>query len=115
MNPREAEILRNRFGGAYSKAVPKEASMYFDGATYNHARDSSRLGDQMAAVFDLMKDGQWRTLQVISIAVDAPESSVSARLRDLRKPRFGAHQVDRKYVFKGCFVYQLVVRETEAV
>jgi hypothetical protein len=88
--------------------------MRFDGITYDHARDSSRLGDQMAAVFDLMKDGQWRTLQMISVAVMAPESSVSARLRDLRKPRFGGYQVERKYVFKGCFAYQLIVRETEA-
>jgi hypothetical protein len=51
---------------------------------------------------------------MISVAVMAPESSVSARLRDLRKPRFGGYQVERKYVFKGCFAYQLIVRETEA-
>ena len=88
--------------------------MYFDGNTYVHERDSLRLGDQMAAVFDLMKDGLWRSLAQISEAVNAPESSVSARLRDLRKPRFGGHSVERRYVCKGCFIYQLVLRETEA-
>lgn len=111
---RTEEILRDRHGGAYSKAVPAQTSLRFDGITYDHARDSARLGDQMAAVFDLMKDSQWRTLQQISIAVMAPESSVSARLRDLRKPRFGCHRVERRYVFKGCFIYQLIVREIEA-
>lgn len=88
--------------------------MYFDGATYDHARDSARLGDQMASVFDLMKDGQWRTLQEIAGAVGAPESSVSARLRDLRKPRFGGYRVERRYICRGCFKYQLIVREAEA-
>jgi hypothetical protein len=87
--------------------------MYFDGSTYEHTRDGARLGDQMMAVLSVMADGQWRTLKQLAAAVDAPEASVSARLRDLRKPRFGGHRVERRYVCKGCFTYQLVVRETE--
>jgi len=113
MNPREAEILRSRFGGAYSKAVPKESSMYFDGATYNHARDSARLADQTLLVFSLMKDGKYRTLRSIAEETGAPEASVSARLRDLRKPRFGGHTVNREYLGLGLYQYQLVLRETE--
>lgn len=119
-NYRAPNLEPKRFH-AYSAAKPKETEMdnaqigmRFDGITYDHARDSARLGDQMTAVFDLMKDGQWRTLQQISIAALAPESSVSARLRDLRKPRFGGYRVARRYVCKGCFVYQLVLRENEA-
>jgi len=88
--------------------------MYFDGATYEHARDGARLGDQMMAVLSVMADGQWRTLKQLAAAVDAPEASVSARLRDLRKPRFGGHRVERRYVCKGCFTYQLLVNEVEA-
>ena len=88
--------------------------MHFDGHTYVHTRDSSRLGDQMAAVFDLMQDGTWRTLQQIAAAVGAPESSVSARLRDLRKPRFGGHAVNRSYLRDGIHQYQLVTCEMEA-
>lgn len=88
--------------------------MYFDGATYEHARDGARLGDQMLAVLSVMADGQWRTLKQLAAAVEAPEASVSARLRDLRKPRFGGHRVERRYVCKGCFTYQLIVREEEA-
>jgi hypothetical protein len=89
--------------------------MHFDGSTYAHARDSARLGDQMFAVFAVMADGRWRTLADLAKAAGAPEASVSARLRDLRKPRFGGHRVERRYLFRGCFTYQLIVRETEAV
>lgn len=88
--------------------------MHFDGSTYNPERDGARLGDQMLAVYAVMADGRWRTLADLSSAVGAPEASVSARLRDLRKPRFGGHRVERRYLFKGCFTYQLVIREEEA-
>lgn len=88
--------------------------MYFDGSTYEHTRDGARLGDQMMAVLSVMADGQWRTLKQLAAAVEAPEASVSARLRDLRKPRFGGHRVERRYVCKGSFTYQLIVREEEA-
>lgn len=114
MNPREAEILRDRHQGAYSRAIPKETAMYFDGSTIDHARDTSRLGEQMAAVLSVMADGKWRTLSAIASETNAPEASVSARLRDLRKPRFGGHTVNREYLQRGLFQYQLLVSETEA-
>lgn len=90
-----------------------QGELRFDGATYDHARDSSRLGDQMLVVFELMKDGRWRTLKEIAYGTSSPESSVSARLRDLRKARFGGHAVNRMYLKDGLFQYQLLVRETE--
>lgn len=85
--------------------------MNFDGATFDHARDSERLGDQMRNVFALMQDGEYRTLAQIAFFTFSPESSVSARLRDLRKPRFGAHTVNRRYVGNGLYQYQLLVKE----
>lgn len=78
-----------------------------DGETYEHARDSLRLGDQMKAVFELMKDGKERTLKEIADGTESPESSVSARLRDLRKDRFGGHMVHRQYIARGLFSYRL--------
>ena len=90
-----------------------QAELRFDGTAYDHARDSARLGEQMLAVLSVMADGQWRTLAQLSEAAGAPEASVSARLRDLRKPRFGGHRVERLYIRKGCFAYQLILRETE--
>lgn len=85
----------------------------FDGITYDHARDSARLGEQMLAVLSVMSDGKWRTLAAIASETNAPEASVSARLRDLRKERFGAHTVNREYLRRGLYQYQLLVRETE--
>lgn len=57
--------------------------------------DNARLGEQQAHVTALMLDGKWRTLAEISAAVGAPEASVSARLRDMRKERNGAYVVER--------------------
>ncbi len=79
----------------------------FDGATYDHARDAGRLQAQLDRVRLLMADGQWRTLQAIAEAVGAPEASVSSRLRDCRKKRFGAHIVERRYLHEGLFEYRL--------
>lgn len=50
---------------------------------------------QLTRVRTLMADGRWRTLREISRRVRAPEQSVSARLRDLRKPRHGRYIVAR--------------------
>ena len=60
-------------------------------------------------VLAFMRDGQWHSLQVISEATGDPEASVSARLRDLRKPRFGAFLIERRYVERGLFEYRLKV------
>lgn len=87
--------------------------MWFDGSTYQHARDSARLGEQMLAVLSVMADGKWRTLAAIAAETNAPEASVSARLRDLRKERFGSHTVNREYLRRGLYQYQLLVRGTE--
>ena len=81
----------------------------FDGVTYNHERDNIRLSGQCQRVFDVMKDGQWRSLQELAQEAEAPEASVSARLRDLRKKRFGCHEVSRRHIEGGLYVYRLEV------
>lgn len=85
--------------------------MHFDGATYVHDRDGNRLGAQYIRVFDVMKDGQFRSLKDIAAITGDPESSVSARLRDMRKERFGSHKVERRHVADGLFEYKLVLPE----
>lgn len=79
----------------------------FDGATFSATRDGSRLAQQMGRVRRFMADGVWHTLAEIAAECDAPEASVSARLRDLRKPRFGAWTVERRYVSAGLYEYRL--------
>ena len=78
-----------------------------DGITYSHRLDHARLSLQRQRVWDLMQDGHWHTLEEIAHATGSPEASVSARLRDLRKPRFGAHNVERRRVAGGLHEYRV--------
>jgi len=82
--------------------------MTFDGETYDATRDEDRLGSQLGAVFALMRDGAWRTLPEIIALCGGNEASISARLRDLRKARFGAHIVQREYVSDGLHKYRML-------
>jgi predicted transcriptional regulator len=81
----------------------------FGGTTFNEKIDGKRLSTQLQAVKTLMVDGLWRSLKQISREVGAPESSISARLRDLRKPRFGGYVVDRNRVSEngGTYIYRV--------
>lgn len=89
--------------------TPSWSRVQFFGAGYEHKRDQVRLSGQTKRVWDLMKDGEWRTLRSISEATGDPESSVSATLRCFRRVQFGAHTVNRQYVKDGLHIYQLVI------
>jgi hypothetical protein len=55
-----------------------------------------------------MLDGTWRTLEGIRSTVGGSEAGISARLRDLRKPRFGGYGVERRRVSGGLFEYRVL-------
>lgn len=80
----------------------------FHGETYDPDRDHDRLATQLATVRDLMHDGNWRTLDEIAEATGHPAPSVSARLRDLRKRRFGGFTVQREHVENGLHRYRVL-------
>jgi hypothetical protein len=80
----------------------------FDGTTFEPARDIERLTSQLIRVKELMLDGQWRSLPQIAAVVGGSEAGVSARLRDLRKPRNGAYTVNRRHVADGLHEYQVI-------
>lgn len=81
-----------------------------DGATYQHERDGRRLHAQHHRVLAFIRGGAWHTLAAISKATHDPEASVSARLRDLRKPQFGSYLIERRYVRRGLHEYRLVTQ-----
>jgi len=81
----------------------------FDGPTFDRALDGARLTGQLHRVLAVMRDGRWRTLREIAALVRGSEAGVSARLRDLRKARFGAHVVERRRRFGGLFEYRVGV------
>lgn len=70
----------------------------FDGATYDRQKDGVRLGEQLGRVreFMLRVAPRWHTLAQLAAILGYPEASISARLRDLRKERFGGYTVERR-------------------
>jgi len=87
----------------------------FGGDTFDPKLDEDRLRRQLAEVWRIMSDGQWRTLRSLSAEADAPEASVSARLRDFRKPKFGGHTVQRERIpnGNGLHRYRVIPRKKE--
>lgn len=90
-------------------AEDRSPSPDFDGDTYDPGLDKARLTKQLGRVFECMKDGKWRTIPEIStITGDPMHTSLSARLRDLRKRNFGSYIVDEKRQGDGgLFMYRL--------
>jgi len=69
------------------------------GPAYDPTLDGPRLSRQLDEIRDLMlklPDSVWLTLHEIAERTEYPESSVSAQLRHLRKPRHGSHRVDKR-------------------
>lgn len=83
----------------------------FDGPVYDPALDGDRLRRQLGRVSDLMRDGRWRTLYEIAESTGDPETSTSAQLRHLRKPRFAGYIVEkrRRTALGGTWEYRLVL------
>jgi len=87
----------------------------FGGDTFDPALDEDRLRRQLNDVWVVVRDGQWYTLKYIAYEVNAPEASVSARLRDFRKTKFGGHTVLRERIpnGNGLHRYRVIPRKAE--
>jgi len=81
----------------------------FDGVTYEESLDRERLEGQLERVRKIMGDRRWHTIPELAKRVGGSEAGVSARLRDLRKPKFGGHQVERERVAGGLFRYRVTI------
>jgi hypothetical protein len=90
-------------------------SKLFDGETYDEKRDRTRLARQLRSVFEYMADRHWHTLDQLERELGHPPASISARLRDLRKRKFGCWVVERRYVDHGLWEYRLGEPERTAV
>lgn len=88
------------------KSISDSAPL-FDGATFDPEQDQIRLSGQLAQVFHLLSNGAWWTIPELAEAVGCSETSASARLRDLRKEKFGGHHVERDRVAGGLYRYRL--------
>lgn len=83
------------------------------GATYSPDLDRARLNRQQMAVFDVMRDGCWRSLRELSDASGAPEASASARLRDLRRMGWTVERRRVGNLSSGLFRYRLVTTDQQ--
>jgi hypothetical protein len=84
----------------------------FGGETYDPALDQHRLQKQLGRVWSAMRSGKWMTLDDIARVTKDPHASVSARLRDLRKPAFGGYDVQRRRrgtPESGLFEYRMLM------
>lgn len=94
--------------------IPEGDPHLFGGVTYDPRLDEDRLTKQLGRVWDVMSRQHtdiWLTLAEISARTGDPQASVSARLRDLRKPKFGGYDVQRRRrgpAKNGLFEYRLI-------
>lgn len=79
------------------------------GPTYDAQVDGTRLECQMDRIRFVMLDGRWRTLLEIQGETGDPEASVSAQLRHLRKPQFGAYVVEKRRRIPKCGLWEYKV------
>lgn len=79
-------------------SLPFEAPLDppFDGKTYDPAMDHDRLKKQLGRVFVALSAGEWLTLAELEAQTGDPQASISARLRDLRKQKFGGYAIARR-------------------
>jgi len=82
----------------------------FDGKTFDKAFDGIRLKRQLDQVRELMKERRWWTLRELWARIQGSESAISARIRDLRKPKFGGYTILSRRRSKGLWEYRLEER-----
>ena len=78
-------------------------------------QDFVRLANQLGRVYDLMKDGKWYTIAEVNRHAGGTESCTSAHMRSLRKSKYGAHEVERRYEGNGLYRYRLIPNADVAV
>lgn len=83
------------------------------GPAYSVPLDADRIEGQHETIRDYMlSHNKWLTLAEIEAAVGYPQASISAQLRHLRKPRFGAYVVDKRRRSCGTWEYRVLPRRT---
>lgn len=97
--------------------IDAEHAPHFDGATYDPDADHDRLAKQLRRVYLFMADEQWHTSVAIEQGTNIWWSSASARVRDLRKAKFGAHTILRRSVGDGTRLceYRMIINNDPAV
>ena len=75
--------------------------------------DLIRLSNQLARVYEFMKDGNWYTIEEVNTYAGGTHSCTSAHMRSLRKSKYGNHVVEREYHGNGLYKYRLIPNENK--
>lgn len=85
---------------AHSDQLPlpgHRAPAPFSGYTYCRELDEARLTSLLRKVlWNLLRSGSWWTLAQLRERCGGSEAGISARIRDLRKPRFGGFRIEHR-------------------
>lgn len=68
---------------------------------------ASNLPTAVAAVLAVMQDGKWHSLEELAQLTGFLMTGCSARLRDLRKEKYGSHKIELSGN-EGQYLYRLV-------
>ena len=80
----------------------------FDGPAFEPTKDQVRLNGQIRRVWQVMSDGNWRSVNQICKLTGDPAPSVLAQLGHLRKAKFGAYLVERRRATEsGLYEYRV--------
>lgn len=96
-----------------ARPAARRSSPFYDrgsgtfGPDYSVPRDGPRIELQQERIREYMRLAGWRTLEEIEVATGDPQSSISAQLRHLRKPKFGGWIVDKRIRSEGTWEYRL--------
>lgn len=69
----------------------------FDGKHFDREKDGARLSGQIQDVYAALRDGKWKTVEEIEAITGHPQNSISAQIRNLRKEKFGGHNIPGRY------------------
>lgn len=68
---------------------------------------NKRLTTQRGRILHRLKQGGWYTLDTLSALENAPQASVSAQLRNLRKLKYGGYTIERRHIKNGLYEYRM--------
>jgi hypothetical protein len=105
----------------FDLGAPDPVTKIFSGADYQQERDGQRLATQIGCILVVVMDGNWRTVTKLAVelrrlypAIQFPENSVQAQLRNLRKL---GYKVERRNVAERgvCYEYRVLPRVNPGV
>lgn len=93
--------------------IPDKVEAFpFKGSDYDPKYDLKRLTGQLKDIYNLMKDGKFRTLREIESITGHPQASISAQLRNLRNRfKMTLNKQPRGDRESGLFEYRVIENE----